>query len=113
MDGFIGEGVRGPVIEVGIPEWFGGDSESLSFELSVNDLYGNFVSGGFEFLDFGPDGFGEFFGDLLCVSEIVFGSFEFVVEDLLDDSSGSGGVEDFIWMGLELVSVSCFGHYVN
>ena len=113
MNGFVGEGVWSPVVEVGVPEGFGGDSESLSFEFAVNDLDGDFVSGDFELLDFGPDGFGEFFGDLLCVAEIVLGSFEFVVENLLDDPAGSGRVEDLIWQRLQLVCVSCFGHYVK
>ena len=68
VDGFVGEGVWSPVVEVGVPEGFGGDSESLSFEFTVDDLDGDFVSGDFELLDFGPDDFREFFGDLLCVA---------------------------------------------
>ena len=102
MNGFAGEGVWSPVIEIGIPEGFGCDSESLAFEFTVNDLNSNFVPG-----------FGEFFSDLLCIAKIVFGSLEFVVENLLNDPSCSWRVEDFFWEGFQLESVSCFGHYVN
>lgn len=111
MDGFAGECVRSPVVEVGVPEGFGGDSESLAFEFAVNDLDSDFVSGDFEILDFGAYDFGEFFGDFLGVAEIVLGAFEFIVEDFFDDPAGSGRVEDFIGEGLQLVGVSCFGHY--
>ncbi len=111
MDGLIGECVRSPVVEGGVPEGFGGDSESLAFEFTVNDLDGDFVPGDFEVLDFGADDFGEFFGDFLGVSQIVLGAFEFIVEDFFDDPAGSGGVEDFFGKGFQLESVSCFGHY--
>ena len=112
MDSFVGEGEGGPVVEIGVPEGFGCDSESLAFEFSVDDLDGNFVPGDSEVFDFGSDEFCELFSDFAGVGEIVLGAFKFVIEDFLDDFPGSGRVEDFIRKGLQLVSVSGFGHYV-
>lgn len=110
VNGFVCKCKRCPIIKIRVPQWFWCDSESLSFQIPINDLYCNFVSGDFELFDFGANGSCKLLSNFLRISQIVSSSLKFFGEYVFDDFPGFRRVKDFLRGWFELISISCFCH---
>ena len=113
MEALIGKSVRGPVVEVRIPQALRCDPEPLPLHFAVENLDSDFVPGDFELFDSGSDDARQFLCDLCAFARIVGGSLQLFVENFLHDDFCFAGVEALIFLRLQLVSIHPLSHFVS
>lgn len=110
VDGLVCESVRGPVVEVGVPQALGGHAQPLTLHLPIKHLHADLVSGDLQLFHSRSDLLGEVIRHLCALGCIEGGALEPLVEDLLDDGPRLAGVKALVLLRFQLVSVHSFRH---